>query len=91
MTTTNKSQRREIADVQGHAADPILNLAAVADALGRSPSTIGRWVTEGVLPSIAMPSGMRKVRKSTLVAWLKVNEFGADEGVLERVLEMQEE
>lgn len=84
----SKTQKDEIKDLNTHKDDPFLHLSTVADALGRSPQTIGRWVAEGALPSIMQPNGMRKVRKSQLVAWLEVTKFGEDEGAMERVVEL---
>jgi hypothetical protein len=87
----NKMQKKEIKDLPVHADDPILNLSAVAEALGRSPQTIGRWVADGCMPSILMPNGLRKVRKSTLTAWLGVTDFGNNPEVNHRVLQLRDE
>ena len=87
----NKMQKHEIKDLLVHADDPILNLSAVAEALGRSPQTIGRWVADGCMPSILMPNGLRKVRKSVLMAWLGVTDFGNFADINHRVTQLEEE
>lgn len=87
---SNKTQKEEIKGLETHKDDPILNLSAVAEALGRSPQTIGRWIEEGCLPSIRMPNGLRKVRKSALVAWIGVSAIGEDASVVNRVSKLSQ-
>jgi hypothetical protein len=86
----SKTQRDELTDLNTDKDDPFLHLSTVANALGRSPQTIGRWVVDGCLPSVIMPNGMRKIRKSQLVQWLEVTRFGEDYGALERALDLVE-
>ncbi|XZE18825.1 hypothetical protein SH449x_004130 [Pirellulaceae bacterium SH449] len=42
------------------------------------------------MPSVIMPNGMRKIRKSQLVQWLEVTRFGEGDGSLEKALELVE-
>jgi hypothetical protein len=65
--------------------DPFFHLSTAADALCRSPQTIGRWGVDGRLPSVIMPNGMRKIRKCQHVQWLEVTRFGEDDGALDLV------
>ena len=87
---SGKSQTELTQDLTTHQDDPILHLSTVAAALGRSPQTIGRWVTEECLPSIPQPNGLRKIRKSELIKWLDVTGFGRTEGAAERVSALTE-
>lgn len=80
-----KSQKEMIRGIDSHLDDPFLHLSTVADALGRSPQTIGRWVADGAIPHVVQPGGMKKIRKSQLLKWLEVTGFGKSEGAVERV------
>lgn len=44
--------------------DPLLTLGEVARRLGKHRSTIARWVDDGLLEVIRMPSGLPHVRAS---------------------------
>lgn len=57
------------AEPKTHQEDPILTLSEVGRQLGKSDMTIRRWVHDGLLQSIRMPSGLPGVRKS------EVNKF----------------
>jgi excisionase family DNA binding protein len=52
-----------------HEVDPLLNLSEVARQIGKSPQTIARWVQDGLLSAVRLPSGLMAVRKS------QVNQF----------------
>jgi excisionase family DNA binding protein len=88
--TINKTQKEELKGIPTNADDPILNLSTVADALGKSPTTIGRWIEEGVIPHIRMPNGLAKVRRSQLVDWLGTTAIGEDKDLCKRVSELSE-
>ncbi len=49
-----------------HEDDPILDLQAAAEQLGRSPQTLRNWINQGAMQYVRMPSGAPKVRQSTI-------------------------
>lgn len=53
-----------------HADDPFLTLTEVARQLGKHPSTIGRWVQDGLLIAVRQPSGLFSIRKSEVNRFL---------------------
>lgn len=46
--------------------DPLLTVSEVAEAVRKHPDTIRRWVTDGLLRAIRLPSGLFGIRKSEL-------------------------
>lgn len=44
--------------------DPLLSQAEVARLLGVSESTVSRWVRDGLLVVVYLPSGRAKIRAS---------------------------
>lgn len=52
-----------------HEDDPILTVTDVARQLGKSHTTISRWVNDGLLVAIRQPSGLWGIRRS------EVNKF----------------
>jgi predicted site-specific integrase-resolvase len=65
-----RAKSEEPAQPLTHAEDPLLNLSEVARQVGKSPQTIGRWVQDGLLKAIRLPSGLMAVRKSEINAFL---------------------
>jgi len=59
-----------------HDEDPLLTISEVARQIGKHPSTISRWVSDGLLQAIRMPSGLPAVRKSDLNAFLGSSAIG---------------
>ena len=53
-----------------HIEDPILSLREAADQFGKSAQTVGRWIHDGLLRVIRLPSGMPGVRQSDVDAFL---------------------
>ena len=53
-----------------HNDDPFLSLSEVARQIGVSPSTVGRWCTDGLLVPVRRPSGLRAVRQSEVNRFL---------------------
>ena len=53
-----------------HDADPFLSMSEVARQLGKHPSTIGRWVQDGLLKAVRQPSGIPAIRRSEVNAFL---------------------
>lgn len=53
-----------------HEEDPLMNLSEVARALGKTPPTIFRWVTDGLLVAVRQPSGLWAVRRSEVNRFL---------------------
>lgn len=74
-----------------HKADPFLNIATVAEALGRHPTTVGRWVVEGAIRATRFPNGTWKIRKSDLELLLAGSSIQDDAGVVSRVEKLTEE
>lgn len=54
-----------------HREDEILDVAQVAAMFGRSPPTIRRWIADGLLATVRMPSGLKKVRRSVVEKFLE--------------------
>ncbi len=49
----------------------MLTLADVGRQLGRSPQTISRWINDGLLSAVRLPSGLRVVRRSEVNKFLR--------------------
>jgi excisionase family DNA binding protein len=64
MTKTAKGT-----DMVTHDEDPLLTMSEVARRIGRSPSTIQRWVRDGLLKPVRDPSGLSRIRQSTVDAF----------------------
>lgn len=67
----SKKSRREPAT---HAEDPLLSMREAAEMLGKNPTTISRWCSEGVMPYIRLPSGLYRVRRSHVMHILELRE-----------------
>lgn len=52
-------------------ADPWLTKAEVAAMFGVEPVTVGRWIRQGLLPSVRTPGNYRRFRRSVVEALLK--------------------
>lgn len=59
-----------------HQEDPLLSISEVGRQLGKSPQTIARWVLDGLLAAIRMPSGLMGVRKSEVNKFLGSSALG---------------
>jgi len=59
-----------------HAEDPILSLREAAEQFGKSSQTVGRWIHDGLLRVIRLPSGMPGVRQSDVDAFLGGSALG---------------
>lgn len=64
----NRTESRE--PLPTHEDDPFLTLSAVARELGKSPTTISRWVQDGLLEAVRQPSGLFAIRKSVVNRFL---------------------
>lgn len=53
-----------------HEDDPILTISEVGRQVGKSHTTIARWVHDGLLKAIRMPSGLLGIRRSEVNAFL---------------------
>jgi hypothetical protein len=60
-----------VRDFIPHKDDPILNLQAAGDLIGRSGQTIRNWIAEGYIESEIDPSGLRRVRRSKLLRFFQ--------------------
>ena len=63
-----------------HMEDPILSLSEAARMMGKSSGTVGRWIHDGLLECIRMPSGLRGVRRSEVNKFLGVVYFARIDG-----------
>ena len=54
-------------ETKSHAEDPLMNLSEVARFCNKDPSTISRWVRDGLLRCVWSPSGLPAVRRSEVV------------------------
>lgn len=50
--------------------DSLLNFSEIARMINKHPSTILRWVTDGLLKSVRLPSGLRGVWRSEINSFL---------------------
>ena len=78
-----KSQADLVGDIETHATDPILNQATVAAVLGVHKSTVHRWLETGVMLAVRNPKGILKVRKSTVLNFVRSSKWGNDTAVIE--------
>jgi len=60
-----------------HEEDPILTPSEVARQIGKSPSTVGRWIREGTLAAHRNPKGQWGVRRSEMNKWLSGSNLDA--------------
>lgn len=51
-------------------ADEIITMAEAARALNKSPQTVARWIQDGLLNAVRMPTGIFHLRKSELNKFL---------------------
>lgn len=51
--------------------DDLLTVREVAERLQVSRSTVRRWVADGSLPAMVMPSGAFRFREADLETWLE--------------------
>lgn len=71
LTGENMSKSKEsMHELPTHAEDPFLTLSAVARELGKSQTTIHRWVQDGLLEAVRQPSGLFAIRKSVVNRFL---------------------
>lgn len=77
-----KSQADLVGDIETHATDPILNQATVAAVLGVHKSTVHRWLETGAMLAVRNPKGILKVRKSTVLNFVRSSKWGNDTAVL---------
>jgi hypothetical protein len=61
-----KKQVSDVVEFTSHAEDPFLSYTEAGDLVGRSNSTIRRWVEDGLLRKVEDPSGCPRIRKSEL-------------------------
>lgn len=61
-----------------HQEDPLLNLSEVGRRCGRTSTTIGRWIQDGLLPATKLPSGLVAVRESALDKFLGATPLGEE-------------
>lgn len=57
-------------DAVSHQEDPLLSFSEAGKMLGVTGMTIGRWVNDGLLNCVRLPSGLLKVRRSQCEAHL---------------------
>ncbi len=58
-----------------HQEDPLLTMSEVARRIGKHPSTIRRWVDDGLLTAVRLPSGLPAVRESQILQLMDVAKF----------------
>lgn len=63
------SKKPQTETLPTHQDDPLLTITEVARQLGKSHTTIARWIQDGLLVAVMQPGGRVSVRKS------QVNQF----------------
>ena len=54
----------------GHAVPEVMTLAQVARYLNKHPATVGRWVKDGLLRAVRMPSGLPAICRAELLKFI---------------------
>lgn len=57
-----------------HKDDPLLNLSEAARRIGKAQPTVRRWIAEGLMKAIRLPSGLFAVRESAVNDILRIME-----------------
>ena len=68
MARATKKRRFETAD--DTAEEKMLNLSEVGRRCGRTSTTIGRWIADGLLPCHRLPNGLRVIPESAVDAFI---------------------
>ena len=68
--TATMAKRKNESEVPTHEEDPILTPEEVGRRLGKSGTTIRRWIHEGLLTFVPNPRGLPGVRESQLNQFL---------------------
>jgi excisionase family DNA binding protein len=82
--SVGKSQASELDGLSTNEVDPLLNLATVAKAVGKHPTTVRAWVDSGLIEVVKV-GRLPKIRKSDLVKLLEGSKLSEDFETLERV------
>lgn len=59
-----------------HREDPLLSASEAGRLIGRTHTTIRRWISEGLLESVRDEKGLNRIRKSALIKFTGVTAFG---------------
>lgn len=54
---------------------PLMSAKEVAEMFGVSQSTVSRWATEGILPTLRLPSGRPRFRREDIEALMQMGEI----------------
>lgn len=60
--------------------DPLLTATDVAEMFSVDPRTIRRWIDEGLIRSVPLPSGVKRVRMSEVQKYLSSDAVGQGDG-----------
>ena len=58
-----------------HRDDPLLSMSEAGRLVGRTHTTIGRWVNDGLIDTVRDGRGLRRIRKSELIKFTGVTAF----------------
>lgn len=63
-----------------HAEDPMLTYTEAGELIGKSRTTLRRWVEEGLLRSFRDPNGLSRIRRSELTRFYSGTAMALKEG-----------
>lgn len=64
-----------------HSEDPMLTYTEAGELIGKSRTTLRRWVEEGLLRSFRDPNGLSRIRKSELTRFYSGTAMAIKEAV----------
>jgi hypothetical protein len=59
-----------------HREDPLLSASEAGRLIGRTHTTIFRWIKDGLLEAVRDEKGLNRIRKSALIKFTGVTAFG---------------
>ena len=72
MTGKDSSLSKRQVPPRLHDEDPILTMSEASRRFGKAPATVARWIRDGLLEAIRLPSGLYGIRQSQVEKFLGV-------------------